>query len=88
MNDFERKEALERELARREAKKSTSERQAAYITGRGRSADVVDLRVVVERDHERTWGDDDERPELDGDRTSRRQAARITRGASSRRGDE
>lgn len=81
MNDLERKEALERELARREAKKSTSERQAAYITGRGRAADVVDLRVVVQR--EPAWGDEgEERPELDGDSTSRRQAARITRGRS------
>lgn len=84
MNDLERKEALERELARREAKKSTSERQAAYVTGRGRSADVVDLRVVVQREREPAWGDEGERPELDGDSTSRRQAARLTRGASSR----
>lgn len=82
MNDLERKEALERELARREARKSTSERQAAYVTGRGRSADVVDLRVVVER--EPAWGDDGERREQGGDRASRRQAARLTRGASSR----
>lgn len=87
MNDLERKEALQRELDKREAaKKSTSERQADYLTRRGRSADLVDLHVVIERG-ERTWGDDDERPELDGDATSRRQAARITRGASSRGGD-
>lgn len=90
MNDLEnRQAALQRELDKREAaKKSTSERQADYLTRRGRSADLVDLHVVIERgERERTWGDDDERPELDGDSTSRRQAARITRGASSRRGD-
>lgn len=86
MNDLERKEALERELARREAKKSTSERQANYLTRRGRSADLVDLHVVIERgERDLAAGDDDgERPELDGDSTSRRQAARLTRGASSR----
>lgn len=87
MNDLERKAALQRELDKREAAKSTSERQAAYLTRRGRSADLVDLHVVIERgERERTWGDDDERPELDGDRASRRQAARLTRGASSRGG--
>ena len=76
-----RKEALERELARREVESlSTSERQARYVTGRGRSEAVAEERDVVV---ERTWGDDDgERPELDGDATSRRQAARITRGRS------
>lgn len=92
MNDLERKEALQRELDKREAAKSTSERQADYLTRRGRSADLVDLHVVIERgERERTYGDDSERPELDGGRasaTSRRQAARLTRGASSRDGDE
>lgn len=34
-----RKDALEAELARREASRSASERQAAYVTGRGRTAD-------------------------------------------------
>lgn len=89
-----RVDKIEAEIARREAaKKSTSERQAALLTGGGRreepaeDRDVVDLRVTVQRGRERTWGDDGgERPELDGDSTSRRQAARITRGAS-RRGD-
>lgn len=80
MNNLERKEALERELARREASKSTSERQAAYLTGRGRSEDVAEDRDV---ECEPAWGGDEERPERDGDSTSRRQAARITRGRSS-----
>lgn len=80
-----RKDALERELARREAALSTSERQARYITGRGRSEDVAEGRVTVQREREPAWGDEgEERPELDGDSTSRRQAARLTRGASSR----
>lgn len=84
MNDLERKkEALEAEIARREAKKSASERQAALLTRRGRSADLVDLHVVIERgERDLAAGDDDERPELAGDATSRRQAARITRGRS------
>lgn len=75
-----RKKALERELARRSAKKSTSELQAALLTGR-------DVLVIVAEDRdvrEAAWGDGDgERPELDGDSASRRQAARITRGRSS-----
>ena len=93
---LERKKALERELARREAKKSTSERQAAYVLGANRLleaviADAEDRlaeRDADDRDDERdggVWGvDDHERPEpeLDGDSTSRRQAARITRGRS------
>lgn len=88
-----RVDKIQREIARREASRSTSERQAAYVLGANRreepaeDRDVVDLRVTVqrgrEREPERTWGDDDERPELDGDATSRRQAARITRGRSS-----
>lgn len=78
-----RKEALQRELDRREASRSTSERQAAYVLGRGRSADVAEDRDV---EREPAWGDDGGRPERDGDSTSRRQAARVTRGAS-RRGD-
>lgn len=94
MNDLERKKALERELARRQAKKlSTSERQAAYVLGANRLLEAVivdaedrldelDAEDRDERDHG-AWGDrDDERPELDGDATSRRQAARITRGQS------
>lgn len=75
-----RKEALERELKRRAAL-STSERQARYLTGR----DVLVI-VAEDRDDERergVWGVDGERPELDGDSTSRRQAARITRGRPS-----
>ena len=85
-----RVDKIEAEIARREASRSTSERQADYLTGGGRreepaeDRDVVDLRVTVQRgrERERTWGDDDERPELAGDATSRRQAARITRGRS------
>ncbi len=88
-----RVDKIQREIARREASRSTSERQAAYVLGANRreepaeDRDVVDLRVTVqrgrEREPERTWGDDGERPERDGDVTSRRQAARITRGRSS-----
>ncbi|GEP49079.1 hypothetical protein FVP74_09355 [Microbacterium saccharophilum] len=77
-----RKEALEAELARREASRSTSERQAAYVTGRGRTDEPDDNR---DDDREPAWGDDGERNER-GSSASRRQAARITRGAS-RRGD-
>lgn len=78
MNNLERKKALQRELERRQAKKSTSERQAAVIA----DADERDERDD-ERDHG-VWGvDERERPELPGDATSRRQAARITRGRSS-----
>lgn len=76
MNDLERKEALERELARREAKKSNSERQAAFVT---RTEDRDD------DEREPAYGDD-ERSGRSGS-ASRRQAARVTRGAS-RRGDE
>lgn len=83
MNDLERKEALERELARREAKKSTSARQAAYLTGRGRAGEPAEPAAVAQR--EPAWGDDGERHER-GSSNSRRQAARATRGAS-RRGD-
>lgn len=74
MNDLERKEALERELARRMAKKSNSERQAAFVT---RTEDRD------EDDREPAWSDDGERDES-GDSASRRQAARVTRGASRR----
>ncbi|WP_100813189.1 hypothetical protein [Microbacterium lacus] len=81
MNDLERKEALERELARREAKKSNSARQAAYVT-RG-SSDEEPAEDRAER--EPAWGDDGERSGRGGS-ASRRQAARVTRGAS-RRGD-
>lgn len=84
-----RVDKIQREIARREAASlSTSERQAALLTGGGRreepaeDRDVVDLRVTVQRGRERAYGDDSERPELDGDATSRRQAARITRGRS------
>lgn len=87
-----RKEALEGELARRAAL-STSERQARYLTGRDVlvivAEDVRDERDDEDRDErEAAWGDAErrERPELDGDATSRRQAARLTRGASSRGG--
>lgn len=98
MNELERKKAaLERELARRQAKKSTSERQAAYVLGANRlleaviahAEDRLDERDADERDDERddgVWGVSGERPEPDGDATSRRQAARLTRGASSRGG--
>lgn len=98
MNDLERKKAaLERELARRQAKKSTSERQAAYVLGANRLLEAViahaedrldtrDDETRDEREHG-VWGvDERERRELDGDATSRRQAARLTRGASSRGG--
>lgn len=79
-----RKEALERELDKREAALSTSERQARYVTGANRrSEDVADTRDV---EREPAWGDDGGRPSR-GDAASRRQAARITRGASSRGGD-
>lgn len=83
-----RVDKIEAEIARREAaKKSTSERQAEYVLRANRREEPAE-DVAEERDvAERTWGDGDrERPELDGDSTSRRQAARITRGAS-RRGD-
>ncbi|WP_298944175.1 hypothetical protein [uncultured Microbacterium sp.] len=77
-----RKEALEAELARRrEASLSTSARQAAFVTGRGRSEDVAEDRDV---EREPAWGDGGGRRERAGDWASRRQAARITRGASSR----
>lgn len=79
-----RKDALEAELARREASRSTSERQAAYVTGRGRSEDVAEDRDEDER--EPAYGDDGERSGV-GSSASRRQAARVTRGAS-RRGEE
>lgn len=77
----DRKDALERELARREASLSTSERQARYVTGRGLSEDVAEDRDV---EREPAWGDGGGRRERAGDWASRRQAARITRGASSR----
>lgn len=76
-----RVDKIQRELARRDAVLSTSERQARYITGRV-GQEVAEDRVV-EREREPAWGDEgEERPELDGDVTSRRQAARITRGRS------
>lgn len=77
-----RKDALERELEKREAKKTNSERQARHVTRSGHAKDVAE-----DRDDERepAWGDDGERSERGGS-ASRRQAARITRGAS-RRGD-
>lgn len=87
MNEAQaRVDKIQREIARREAsKKSTSERQAAYVLGANRreepAEDVAEERDV-ERDHG-VWGDDHERPELEGDATSRRQAAKITRGRSS-----
>lgn len=78
-----RKEALERALARRTASRSTSERQADYLTGGDRqeeeAGDERPRRSVGE-----TWGDSGER-EQSGDRASRRQAAQITRHSS--RGD-
>lgn len=78
-----RVDKIQRELARREAL-STSQRQARYITGRGRSGDVAEDRAD---EREAAWGDHlIERPELEGDVSSRRQAARLTRGASSRGG--
>lgn len=75
-----RVDKIEAELARREAKKTNSERQAEHVAGRGRSEDVAENR---DAEREPAWGDDGERPERDGDSTSRRQAARITRGRSS-----
>ena len=75
-----RVDKIQRELARRDAALSTSERQARYVSGRGRWEDVAENRDV---EREPAWGDDGERPERDGDSTSRRQAARITRGRSS-----
>lgn len=91
MNELERKKALQRELARRQAKKSTSERQAAYVLGANRLLEAViadaEDRDAEDRDDERdhgVWGvDGRERSELDSDATSRRQAAKITRGRSS-----
>lgn len=73
-----RVDKIEAELARREAKKTNSERQAAHVTGRGRSEDVAE-----DRDEREAWGDDDDREERGGS-ASRRQAARVTRGASRR----
>lgn len=136
MNDLERKkEALQRELARRQAPKSTSGRQAQYLAAR--AGDVIDdhedrderdereteparrrkgpplttsqiqaayvlranryLQAALDEadadegddtpERPRAWGDHlIERPELEGDVASRRQAAYVTRGAS-RRGD-
>lgn len=81
-----RKEALQRELDKREASLSTSELQARYVTGRGRSEDVAEDRDV---EREPAWGEAaGGRRERAGDWASRRQAARVTRGASSRGGDE
>lgn len=78
----DRKEALEAELARREARKTNSERQAAFVTRSGHAEEPAEDR---DDDREPAWGDDGERPER-GSSASRRQAARVTRGAS-RRGD-
>ncbi|WP_314855303.1 hypothetical protein [uncultured Microbacterium sp.] len=75
----DRKNALERELTRRQAK-SNSERQAALVT---RADDDVEDRDDAER--EPAYGDDSEHRGR-GDSTSRRQAARVTRGASRRGG--
>lgn len=79
-----RVDKIEAEIARREAsKKSTSERQAEYVLRANRREEPAEGRDV-EREPERTWGEDDrERPELDGDVTSRRQATKLTRGRSS-----
>lgn len=92
MDNLERKEALqarvnklEAEIARREASKkplTTSERQADYVLRANRREEPAEDRDV-EREVVRTWGEGLERPELDGDVTSRRQATRITRGRSS-----
>lgn len=81
-----RVDKIEAEIARREASRSTSERQAAYVLRANRREEPAE-DVAEERDvAERTWGEPlgGERRELDADVTSRRQAARITRGASSR----
>ncbi|NLA10339.1 MAG: hypothetical protein GX871_09090 [Microbacteriaceae bacterium] len=68
----DRKNALERELTRRQAKKSNSERQAALVT---RAENVAE-----DRDDERepAWGDDGERSGR-GSSASRRQASLVTR---------
>lgn len=86
MNEAQaRVDKLKRELARREAASlSTSERQAAYVLRANRREEPAE-DVAEERDvAERTWGEPlgGERRELEGDATSRRQAARITRGRS------
>lgn len=77
-----RVDKIQRELARREAALSTSERQARHVTGRGRAAEPAEDR---DDDREPAYGDGGERHER-GSSASRRQAARVTRGAS-RRGD-
>lgn len=78
-----RKEALEAELARREASRSASERQAAFVTRSGHVEEPTEDRD--DDDREPAWGDDGERPER-GSSASRRQARHVARGAS-RRGD-
>ncbi|WP_454119263.1 hypothetical protein [Microbacterium lacticum] len=83
-----RVDKIRREVARREVESlSTSERQAAYITGRDVLVIVAERDDAEDRDAERDdgeRGDDGGRRklDLDGDSTSRRQAAKITRGRS------
>lgn len=76
-----RVDKIQRELDKREAALSTSERQADYVTGRGRAEEPDEDRDDAQR--EPAWGDERERPER-GSSASRRQAARVTRGASTR----
>ncbi|WP_454114840.1 hypothetical protein [Microbacterium lacticum] len=75
-----RVDKIKAEIARREASRSTSERQAEYVLRANRREEPAEDRDV---ERERTWGDDGERRELPGDVSSRRQAARLTRGRSS-----
>lgn len=77
-----RVDKIQREIARRETALTTSERQAAYVLRANRREEPAESRDV---ERERTWGEPlgGERPERGGDVSSRRQAARITRGRSS-----
>lgn len=86
----DRADKIAAELDRREAKRSTSERQAEYIiNGASRAADEPDDDqgdVIVGRlpaDDRARFEDDDEHADR-GSSTSRRQAAQITRHGSRR----
>lgn len=74
-----RVDKIRRELDKREAALTTSERQARYVLGANRREEPAEARDDT-RDHG-VWGDDGERGD-DGDAASRRQAAKITRGRS------
>lgn len=74
-----RVDKIEAEIARREASRSTSERQAAYVLGANRREEPAEDRDDT---RERERGDDDRERPSRGDAVSRRQAHAITRGRS------